>query len=440
MKAKRPIRVLHVIDGLGGGGSERWVWDIVRKSNGNEFVHRVVTVHPVRKDFIYAEPLAKAGAYDGSGVALRTGKAYGDSLSALASSFRWLPSRLKWVARPFWNLLEMSQVALGRTSTLFDMLGEYMRFSPDIIHSHTFYGHAYGLFLKVFSRCPLVHTVPCLISQMTDAGYDWMGSLYRRFHKYVDRFFTAYPGELIEMGVPVEKIMQLKGGVDLKLMEDAEAKIKKYRMEIRQRLGIAREAPIALSVGRLHRSKGHQYGLDAVAYLVKRFPNLQWIVLGEGPDRSLLELHAKELRIAGHVHFIGYVIDPLPWYAAADIYFRTTIFEGENLSSFQAMAMGLPVIGFDTKCETDLIRRVGHGILVPNKDGGAFAAAVEHVLTLPDQGRTMGALGANFCRAHLDIQESIMKFLTTYKDLCNTVVSPSDSVRESVRRRPSENI
>ena len=44
MKTTRPLRVLHIIDTLGGGGSERLVFDIVRLSDQTRVKHRVATI------------------------------------------------------------------------------------------------------------------------------------------------------------------------------------------------------------------------------------------------------------------------------------------------------------------------------------------------------------------------------------------------------------
>ena len=57
--------MLHIIDTLGGGGSERLLWDIVRLSDPERVKHRVVTIF--REGYlaapVYAEPLRQLGAY-----------------------------------------------------------------------------------------------------------------------------------------------------------------------------------------------------------------------------------------------------------------------------------------------------------------------------------------------------------------------------------------
>ena len=140
-------------------------------------------------------------------------------------------------------------------------------------------------------------------------------------------------------------------------------------------------------------------------------------MLGEGEQRPELEKRIEELGVGQHAHLIGFDQQPLPYYAAADVYLRTTTMEGENISSRQAIAMGLPTVGFDTCCETDLISKLGHGILVPNADATALAAATCQILSTRDRGAAMGARGIDYCKAHMGIQKHVDDLLSLYTQL-----------------------
>ncbi|HEY0366554.1 MAG TPA: glycosyltransferase, partial [Pyrinomonadaceae bacterium] len=174
------------------------------------------------------------------------------------------------------------------------------------------------------------------------------------------------------------------------------------------------------SVGRLDPSKGHSHALEALPLMLNQFPNLHWIVLGEGEQRRELEKRIDEFGIATHAHLIGFDPQPLPYYAAADVYLRTTTMEGENISSRQAIAMGLPTAGFDTRCETDLIAKLGHGILVPNADAPALAAATCEILSKPDRGAALGARGLDHCKTHMGIQKHVDDLMSLYTQLQRT--------------------
>ncbi|HYE84904.1 MAG TPA: glycosyltransferase, partial [Vicinamibacterales bacterium] len=184
-----------------------------------------------------------------------------------------------------------------------------------------------------------------------------------------------------------------------------------------RRLGVAADAPIALSVGRLTPSKGHRRALEALPHMLTHAPALHWVVLGEGEDRPLLEQLARELNVADRVHVVGYVENPHPFYAAADIYLRTHLLEGENSSSQDAMAFGLPVAGFDTGCGTDCLSTVGHGELAKADDPVALAAAASRLLTQADRGRAAGARGRLHAMTHFDLQSGLRLFDGLYRDL-----------------------
>jgi glycosyltransferase involved in cell wall biosynthesis len=399
--------VLHLIDGLGGGGCERWLWDIVRLTP-ESFEHRIVTIHPDSGDYVYADRLRALGAYDQrSGprllnILLR-------KIQDLTASARLVP--LRKVLTLMWRLACYCLAAP-------ELLKALIKFRPDVLHAHTYNGFVAGLIVKAVSGKPLVHTVPASLRSMKDARHGWMPAFYARSHRWVNRFFTGVSyDELLGMGIPASKLIFFRCGVDLEATNAIRDERARHYAQIRGSLGIPADARIALSVGRLHPSKGHLFALDALSLLIPQFANLHWVVLGEGFQRAELEARAAELGVAEHVHLVGFQPEPLPFYASANIYLRTPVFEAENLSSYQAIAMGLPVVGFDTGCETELIPEVGNGILVPNRDGAAFARAMARILSSPDGGRTTGELGAEYGRKHFDIRQVVSMFFSVYSDL-----------------------
>jgi glycosyltransferase involved in cell wall biosynthesis len=304
---------------------------------------------------------------------------------------------------------------------------EWISFRPQVLHSHTFHGFVLALQLARLARLPLVHTVPCLFAQMEDAGYGWLPRLYATSHHRVSVFFTAYPDELRGLGIPASKIEELQGVVDFGRIDAAVAAAAVDRTRIRSTLGIPVAAPVALSVGRLHHSKGHEVGATAVALARDRVPDLHWILLGDGPERAALETRVLQSGLADRTRMLGFVSDVLPYYAAADLYLRTNILEAENQASYQAMAMGLPVAGFDTGAGTDLVARAHDGLLVPVGNAPRLADAITEVLTAVDRGADMGRRGKEYARAHLDIDRSIGALTATY-ELVARGASPSRQI------------
>lgn len=401
MTGDRSLRVLHVIDGLEDGGSQRLLWDLVRRTPAHEACHFVLTVYPPHPGDVYAARLQEAGAYHPAGSApVRLATRARVWLLA-----RGVPRRVVYVP---WLIIGLCALAVRA-------VGAVRRFRPDAITGHTFVASAAALALGVVFSRPVVLTVPCLFSQMRDAGHGWLRDLYARLHHRVGAFTTGMPAELRAVGVPLDKITVQPPTVDMSLVGCMLTRRDVHRCRIRRDLGIPASAPVVLSVGRLHRSKGHLHGVQTVGRLSETWPDLHWIVLGEGTERPHIEARVRELGIANRVHLLGFVQDPLPYYVAADVFLRTTTFEADNQSSIQAMAAGLPVVGFDTGSGVDLIPEAGHGRRVPSGDTSAMAVEVDGLLRDRDRARRMGARGAAYARDHLDAASSRSAFMAAYR-------------------------
>jgi len=386
-----PIRILHLIDRITGYGTSKQLSDIVFLTPSKEVEHFVITFSPDQGKWPHAERLREKGVYR---PFPKTG------LLKLG--------RRNWI----WFLVRY-------IFALWHVLQSLIWFRPHIIHVHTSYSLTVGLFLKVVLRRPVVHHVACLFSQMVDAGNAWAPGFYARFHSLIDCFFSgrASRDELLSIGVPESKALLIRGVIDFQEISAVRHERQKYHQTIREFSHLPSDAFIVLSVGRLDPSKGHIFALEALSTLVRQFPKLHWFVVGDGKLRPELEDRAKALGIFHHVHLLGHQDCPLPYYAAATVYLRTMIFEERNFSCVEAMAMGIPMVGFDTGCEVDLIKNVGHGILVPNQSVEALSAAVAQILTLPDHGREMGNRGIEFSQTHFDIRQAIEDVTTVYKNL-----------------------
>jgi glycosyltransferase involved in cell wall biosynthesis len=397
------VRVLHLVAGLSGGGSERWLRDVVAMSPPG-LDHRVVTVEPdAGRNAVYAEELVALAAYEPPRVPV-----------LLAPALPHL--RRQWPPRS--NALRAVVRGAGAGAALVRVAGMARRFRPDVIHSHTVPDFPIGVAVSRAMRVPLVHTVPCLFSQLADSGRRWTPRMYATFQSSVACFSTGEGrGELEGLHVPPEKILYDLGGVDIGAADAALAERSRHAAEVRTELGLPEGCPVALSVGRLHPSKGHMLALQGLPTSLELVADVHWIVLGEGPQRPALEAMADRLGVRARTHFVGYQRDPLRFFAAADVYLRSAVLEPENLSFYESMAMALPAVGFATGESRDLLVTVGHGEQVPHGDVHAFALATARLLQRPDRGRSLGARGAAYARQHLDLSGSVDRLCAVYLQL-----------------------
>ncbi len=127
--------------------------------------------------------------------------------------------------------------------------------------------------------------------------------------------------------------------------------------------------PTVMGMGRLHASKGFDLLLRAFARCAPACPDWRLVILGEGPERPVLEALALELGVAQRVHLPGLVAEPLPLLNQADLFVMSSRYEGFPMALCEAMSAGLPVIASDCSAGVRQIVRPGlDGVLAPAGD------------------------------------------------------------------------
>jgi len=173
---------------------------------------------------------------------------------------------------------------------------------------------------------------------------------------------------------------------------------------------------IILAAGRLTAQKNFPMLLEACA-LVSQEHQIELIILGDGSERQHLEDISRKLNISSQVHFMGFVSNPQDYYARADIFTLTSIYEGFGNVIVEAMAMGVPVIATDCPYGPREILQGGKsGILVPVDDENALARAILDLLDQPDKLEHLARAGKSRAR-DFSIQEIIPQYEQAFLEL-----------------------
>lgn len=197
---------------------------------------------------------------------------------------------------------------------------------------------------------------------------------------------------------------------------------------LQARLGLD-ERPIVLYTGRLDAEKQMDVWLRAAARLSAE-TDVQFAVGGEGADRPRLESLVKELGLNDRVRFIGYVSDSeLPsLYRLAVLYLITSPVELQSISTLEATASGLPIVGVDAGALPELVRDGLNGYLVVPGDW-EFAARAAMTILQDEKRRCSMALQSR----ELALEHSIARSIEAYTQLFEQTVIRSRGDRRLER-------
>jgi glycosyltransferase involved in cell wall biosynthesis len=165
--------------------------------------------------------------------------------------------------------------------------------------------------------------------------------------------------------------------------------------------------------------KGFAYLLEAFARLAPDFPQATLLLVGDGPDRSILEQQAARYRLSRRVTFMGEQTDVPSLLAAMDILALPSLHEGMPNVVLEAMAAGLPVVASHTGGVPEVVVHGETGWLVAAADPGALCNAIINLLNDPPRAHAMGKAGRQRVERLFNLANTISITETLYEQLVN---------------------
>ena len=138
---------------------------------------------------------------------------------------------------------------------------------------------------------------------------------------------------------------------------------------------------IIVSAGRLMPQKNQKMLIDAFSAIMKKFPEYQLVIYGEGNYREELESYVKALKLEERIFMPGSVTDLYDKMKSAELFVLSSDYEGMPNALIEAMCMGLPVISTKVSGATDLINHGKNGLLTEVGDKKEMENAMEQMLS-----------------------------------------------------------
>jgi len=247
--------------------------------------------------------------------------------------------------------------------------------APAVLHTVLWSANCYGRIAGARLGIPRVVTA----ERNAIARPRWEVAVERALDPLTDVYLVnaeAVADELVRHGLARGKMQVVHNGVDL-------ARFRAFALErraARAALGLPPARRLVAQVGRLVPQKDHPTYLRAAATVAASHPDVDFLVVGDGPDRKALEGLAHELGLGERLRWLGLRHDVPAVLAAVDVLVLASRFEGLPNVVIEAMAAGAAVVATDVGGCRELVHSGEHGVLVAPGDVEAIASAVSALL------------------------------------------------------------
>ena len=370
LKASEPLRILHIIGGLGLGGTEKMLLNVARRLNPNRFKSIVCT-------------------FDGGPLARE--------LRASNIEMVYLKKRY-----PFDLFLLLRLVYLIKKKKI------------NIIHCRLLRATIYGLLAAKITRTPVVVS-------LHGRHYEYKRGkfTYRMASRYSNTIFAVSKNIasdfITNTGMDSRKIDIVYNGVDLDF----------YTLGLNQNpgltpeLGLKQTDVIVGAVGNLHHPvKGYPYLLESFAIVNKKFKHVKLIIIGDGKLKPELEQQARNLNIIESVRFLGQHKDVRPFLEIMDIFVLPSLSEGLSNALLEAMAFTKPVVATNVGGNSEVVEQGTSGILVEPKDHDQMAEAIISLIADKSKRLALGSAARRRVKNAFSFDEMVSKYQMLYENSC----------------------
>jgi sugar transferase (PEP-CTERM/EpsH1 system associated) len=369
------LRVLHVIDRLGVGGTEHGIVKVIQGLSGDGFEHHICTVRGFDENFARTH-----GLENKTYVAGRPNSGFQFLLGGLARIMRAFQPHI--VHSRNWGAIEA--VPAARLAGV-----------PVAIHSE------HGYEVDMLAGLPRRRRI---IRRAVYAAADFVFTVTEELRTYHARQAWLSP----------ERIGVLRNGVDTSRFAPRPGE----RQENRRRLGIAGNEIVVGTVARMVSIKDHATLLQAAEILAGRGVPVHLLLVGSGPELSRhQEFVAASPRLSGRVTFVGSATDVPALLNATDVFVLPSLSEGMSNTLLEAMASGLPVVATRVGGNPELIEDERSGWLFKPGDVADLAARLERLAMDSDLRHLMGQGARRRVVQHFSLEGMINGYRDLYLNL-----------------------
>lgn len=287
---------------------------------------------------------------------------------------------------------------------------------PDVVNSHLWVANSWSRLSLLLKKLPII---------ATEHSRDTWKPIHFRV---VDRLLAKRMFLMVtvsqdtanfyidEIRIHQDKVKVINNGVDTKHFASGNgAKLREDWFDVST--ADTRHKFLIGTVGRLVSAKNHHRLIDATAALLNDPEiagqyNIHLKIVGEGPERPLIQRHIDNLGLQQHISLAGARHDTADIFDAFDLFALSSDREGHPLTALEAQSAGTPVVLTDAGGAAEAIARQGDqsgGVLVqPNVE--ALTEALREMLLNTEKYKEYSSFAQRFALEHFDKEQMIDRY------------------------------
>jgi glycosyltransferase involved in cell wall biosynthesis len=309
------------------------------------------------------------------------------------------------------NVFEVKGRSWGNVPGMVLKLGRLLRRERiDILHLHMMQATIVGgLAAKVASRPKVVvtkHYTDELSNQSAIIkGFD---NHFTQTADSVVAISNYVKSDMMKLSVPGVKITVIHNGTDIKEFD--------RRAEGTQGpdLNAGGGPPLIGTVGSLTERKGHRYFFEAIPEIIRKKPDVHFIVIGEGPQKQQLEHLRISLGLEDRLTMLGFQENVVPLLKQMDLYVHPSVHEPFGIAILEAMAAGRPVVASSVEGIPEIVIDGETGYLVEPGNAMQLSRAICDLLEDKDKIERMGRAGRYRVENLFPIERTVREYERLY--------------------------
>lgn len=377
------MKILYAIEGLGSGGTERSLCELL--------------------------PRLRFAGIEAEVVCLKRSEGYREE-----------------VVRSGFPVHELrSSGWLGRIAELRDRI---RRYEPEILHTMLFRTDLIG-------RIAAAGTGVVVLGSLVSTPYDRvryqdpdLPSWRLRRAQFLDSVTARWLGgsfhavshatkasAVRDLGLSPERISVVERGRDSERLGRRSAS---RRLAARMHLGLSDDDEVLVNVGRHVYPKAQLDLLSAFGTLARKRTRVKLLIAGrEGALTRDLQEAVRAADLGGRVRLLGHRDDVPEILSAADVFVFPSVYEGLPGAVLEAMALELPVVASDIPPVREVVEPDQSALLVPTRSPRLLADAIARVLDSPERATSLGRRGRKIFEERFTLERSVRGLLSLYESL-----------------------